>query len=138
VSGTYQGVSGMGPIWSMRTTGPVPFADYAWAGPGAPYGFTVTVSVKGAKVASTSFQRVLSGTALVTQSETLQGNGFVADFAYPAATARRPAMLVLGGSEGGLPSLLLVDMLASHGYPTLGGLASVDGIRGHVGRRDAI
>ena len=34
--------------------------------------------------------------------------------------ARRPAVLVLGGSEGGLPGGLLPALLASSGYPALG------------------
>jgi dienelactone hydrolase len=126
VTGSYQGVFAMGLLWSMRATGPVPLGGYAWSSHAEPglstaFGFTVTVSVRGAKAASTSFQRELSHTALTAQAQTLQANGFIGGFIHPAvAAARRPAILVLGGSEGGLPDSLLVAMLASQGYPVLG------------------
>jgi Acyl-CoA thioester hydrolase/BAAT N-terminal region len=62
VTGNYQGVFAMGLLWSMRVTSPVPLGGYAWSSHAEPglstaFGFTVTVSVRGAKVASTSFQR---------------------------------------------------------------------------------
>ncbi len=45
----------------------------------------------------------------------------IGEFWHPTATSEaRPAVLVLGGSEGGLPGVLLPAMLASAGYPALG------------------
>ncbi|HEY2508913.1 MAG TPA: acyl-CoA thioester hydrolase/BAAT C-terminal domain-containing protein, partial [Streptosporangiaceae bacterium] len=62
-----------------------------------------------------------SHSALVDQTESLQANGFIGEFWHPAATAtRRPAILVIGGSQGGLPGVLLPALLAGHGYPALG------------------
>ena len=120
ISGSYLGISGMGLIWSMRPTGPDPAGSYFWHDT-VPLTFTITVSVHGNTVASASFHRLFSHTALADQMESLQANGFVGEFWHPAVTAeRRPAILVLGGSEGGLPGVLLPAMLASNGYPALG------------------
>jgi dienelactone hydrolase len=55
---------------------------------------------------------------LTRQSETLQGAGFIATFVYPAGSTRHPAVLLLGGSEGGIPSPLSAS-LAVQGYPVL-------------------
>jgi hypothetical protein len=103
----------MGLIWSMRPTGSDPAGAYFWDNT-VPLTFTVTVSVDGNGVASASFRRMLSPVALAGQSESLQADGFVGEFRHSAATAeRRPAILVLGGSEGGLAGVLLPAMLAS-------------------------
>jgi dienelactone hydrolase len=119
-SGSYLGVSGMGLIWSMRPTGPDPAGAYFWNN-ATRLTFTVAVTVHGTKVGSASFQRQFSRGALADQTESLQPDGFVGEFWHPVSTAaRRPAILVLGGSEGGLPGVLLPALLASNGYPALG------------------
>jgi dienelactone hydrolase len=110
----------MGLIWSMRPTGPDAAGAYFW-NITLPLTFVLTVRVHGTKVASTSFRRVFSRTALAEQAESLQADGFVGEFWHRVATSdRRPAILVLGGSNGGLPGVLLPGMLASAGYPALG------------------
>lgn len=125
VSGSYHGVSGMGLIWSMHQVSPgsaaaAGEAGYFWS-LAEPFRFTVTVTSAGTTVASTSFQRRFSAGQLITQQETLQANGFIGEFLQPRDTSvRRPAVLVLGGSEGGLPGILLTGLLASHGYAALG------------------
>jgi dienelactone hydrolase len=121
ISGSYLGISGMGLVWSMHPMGPDPAGAYFWDNT-VPLTFTLTVSVHGNAVASTTFHRLFSRTALADQTESLQANGFVGEFWHPAANTakRRPAILVLGGSEGGLPGVLLPAMLASNGYPALG------------------
>jgi dienelactone hydrolase len=51
---------------------------------------------------------------------TLAGQGFDGCYYSPRASSRpSPAILVLGGSEGGLPCYYRPGLLASHGYPTL-------------------
>jgi dienelactone hydrolase len=125
LSGSYHGVSGMGLIWSMHQVSPgsaaaAGEAGYFWS-LAEPFRFTVTVTSAGTTVASTSFQRRFSAGQLITQQETLQANGFIGEFLQPHETSvRRPAVLVLGGSEGGLPGILLPGLLASHGYAALG------------------
>ena len=51
--------------------------------------------------------------------ESIASPDLVADFIAEPIDEPQPAMLVLGGSEGGLPSGSITGMLAMHGYPTL-------------------
>jgi dienelactone hydrolase len=117
LSGSYQGASGMGLIWSMQPTGPAPDGAYFWGN--SPLTFTVSVNVSGARVASARFQRTFSRVPLAQHDESLGADGFVGQYWQPATSAGRPAIMVLGGSEGGLPTLLPA-LLASNGYPALG------------------
>jgi dienelactone hydrolase len=120
ISGSYHGVSGMGLIWSMHALKPDPAGAYYWRGT-TPLAFTLAVSVHGTRVASASFHRSLSSGVLAETMESLKADGFVGEFLHPAHTVPgRPAVLVLGGSEGGLPDVLLPALLASNGYPALG------------------
>jgi dienelactone hydrolase len=120
ISGSYHGISGMGLIWSMHSLTPDPVGAYFWSG-SAPLAFTLAVSAHGTLVASASFHRKFSAGAIAETMESLTADGFVGEFLRPANTvARRPAVLVLGGSEGGLPGVLLPALLASNGYPALG------------------
>ena len=120
ISGSYRGISGMGLIWSMHALKPDPAGAYFWGGD-TPLAFTLAVSAHGTQVASASFQRKFSAGAIAETMESLPADGFVGEFWHPADTAaRRPAVLVLGGSEGGLPGVLLPALLASSGYPALG------------------
>jgi dienelactone hydrolase len=107
----------MGLIWALRPAGPDPAGAYFWSAD-APREFTVTVRVHGARPASATFRRRLS--PIVGRPETLKADGFIGQFWRPAGiTAHRPAVLVLGGSSGGLPALATA-FLASSGYPALG------------------
>lgn len=118
LSGSYSGVSGMGLIWSMNPAQPPPTGEYDWGS--KPLTFTVSVTASGARVASAEFQRTLSQVPLTQQDESLTTDGFTGQYWHAAkTTTRRPAVLVLDGSEGGMPTLLPA-MLASNGYPALG------------------
>ena len=120
VSGSYRGVSGMGLIWSMHPLKPDPAGGYVWNNT-APFVFTLAVTVRGTRIASASFQRMFSPIPLTQATESLNADGFVGEFLHSSdAVSRRPAVLVLGGSEGGLPGVLLPALLASNGYPALG------------------
>jgi dienelactone hydrolase len=130
LSGSYQGVSGTGPIWSMHVSRPGTAeaendGEFYWGQDGSftfggSFTFTVTVRVNGASVAHTSFQRQLSLLPWTFPRESLAADGFIGRFAQPSGgPRRRAAVLVLGGSEGGLPSPLLAGMLASQGYDVL-------------------
>jgi dienelactone hydrolase len=116
LSGSYHGVSGMGLIWSMQPTGPAPDGAYFWGS--SPSTFTVSVNVNGARVASAGFQRTFSRVPLTEHNESLSADGFVGQYWQAGSAADRPAILVLGGSEGGLHPLLPA-LLASNGYPAL-------------------
>jgi len=115
--GDYSGVDGMGLIWSME---PVSSSatSYAWSDTKA-LAFTLSVALKGSTVASSTFQRRLSGMSVFMRAESLQADGFVGEFFAPTTGVKRPAILTLGGSEGGNSTVLLAQPLAAQGYPTL-------------------
>jgi dienelactone hydrolase len=60
----------------------------------------------------------IGGYAQVVHTE-LKGEGFVADFYCKAGAATKPAILFLGGSEGGRPDLHLPQFFAENGHPVL-------------------
>jgi dienelactone hydrolase len=120
LSGSYTGVSAMGLFWAMRPAGPRPAeSDYFWSG-ARPLSFEISVVVGGHSLASARLSRALSVTALSVQQESLRAAGFYGEYFSPAsAPERRPALLVFGGSEGGLSGTLVAALLAAHGYPAL-------------------
>jgi dienelactone hydrolase len=123
LSGSYTGVSAMGLFWSMQPHGPSPDGAYSWKNTMAS-SFAVSVVVNGRVRASASLSRRPSATGITAERETVAAAGFYGEFFSPAVTGRRPALLVLGGSDGALslggPSTtLLAAMLAAHGYPAL-------------------
>jgi dienelactone hydrolase len=75
--------------------------------------------VHGATRASARLSRRLSRAPVSVTPETLGKTGFYGEFFSPTTTVRRPAVLIIGGSQGGLASMLAADLLAAHGYPAL-------------------
>jgi len=115
--GFYRGVWGMGVIATMQPkTAPAANA-YFW-GTGAQR-FTVSVRAKGHTIASAVFHRSFSRRPVRLQETTLGANGFVGYYWAPSTTGKRPAILALGGSEGGAATYLLAARLAARGYPAL-------------------
>ncbi|MDQ1706432.1 MAG: hypothetical protein QOF18_2798 [Frankiaceae bacterium] len=119
-SGSYAGVHGMGLIWSQVPGARGGDDKYQWNGAGARV-FTVSVRQTGGRTTSAQFRRVLSVGAVSTQSTAAAVQGFAATFSPGVGSGlQHTAVMVLGGSEGGLPSGILERLLAAHGYPTLG------------------
>lgn len=116
-SGAYTGVWSMGLLSMMQPIGKAPAGAYFWRN--RPMRFALTVKVGDKALVSTTFMRRFSRRALRTRSESLSRAGFVGQFVYPATARRRPAILLLSGSEGGIPSPLLSGILAARGYPVL-------------------
>ena len=117
-SGSYLGVWPMGLVVAMRPTRSDPLEEYYWNA-SKPGTFTVTAAVHGRVVATTTFRRGLSAHPLVEDDETVQTAGFFGSYLAPAGTQRHAAVLVFGGSEGGLKTLLLASQLAAAGFPAL-------------------
>ena len=120
LSGSYPGVSAMGLFWAMRPASPRPAeSDYFWSG-ARPLSFEISVVAGGHSLASARLSRALSVTALSVHRESVRATGFYGEYFSPAsAPERRPALLVFGGSEGGLSTTLLAALLAARGYPAL-------------------
>ncbi len=112
-SGSYHGVSAMGLFWSQRLVGAGKAAN----------GSTVTtlvVRAGGHRTGSATVTQTLVGPGVTEDTESLAKAGFVGDYFKPPGSGRGPAVIVWGGSEGGLgESPAWAAMLASHGIPAL-------------------
>ena len=114
LSGTYDGVDQMGLFWSM--TGQIDDGKGLPSFMKTPLTTTVTAEVGGEVVASATLERthLAPGVRVIPVRE----QGLVGTLFRPDGDGPRPAIIVLGGSEGGLwesPAALL----ASHGYVAL-------------------
>ena len=115
VSGSYKGVSSMGLIWSMtpsahKTGRYQPPRDFG------PQTIEFRLMRGSAQLAAASLQQIpiAEGVERVTLHEgALRGTLFL-----PPGKDRHPGVLVLGGSEGGMPTRRAA-WLASHGFAAL-------------------
>lgn len=116
-SGDWSTADPMAPIWSMTTAGR--WDPAAWD---EPFDVELRVADGGEVLAQTTLSR--PGTAPDVTVREVTDAGLVAEYAVPAdlpAGEERPAVLVFGGSEGGLSSgSSTARWLAGLGYPALG------------------
>jgi dienelactone hydrolase len=109
----------MGLISSL-TTRTSSGVGFSWKSAGA-HAFKIDVRVRGTRVTSRTFFRSVPGRVVeepVTTSG-LYGRFYTPSIGPGSPTRKRTAILVLGGSEGGLATGPLLTALAAHGYPTL-------------------
>ncbi len=119
ISGSYIGVDAMGLFWSAvpkagksRVYYFLPFdrPNYRWP-------VQLRAEINGKIVAkATLTRRWLDPKVQVIE---INKNGLVGKFFLPPTPKPRPALLVFGGSGGGLGMQKRAALLASHGYPTL-------------------
>ncbi len=118
ISGSYGNVDAMGLFWSrVPITG-----ERAAAVPGLsddPLTTTLTAeSTDGRHSISHAIRRVYLGTGVTSRA--VDANGFVGKLFEPPGAGPHPALLVLGGSGGGIEwSHEMAALMASHGYVTL-------------------
>jgi dienelactone hydrolase len=116
-NGSYSGVDPMGLFWSYTraTTGAAEAAGDADDEAATPDRWTLTAEVNKTVVArATLRRRNIAADVHVTR---LRSDGLVGIFYEPPGAGKHPAMLVLGGSEGGIPrSAGAAGGLASRGY----------------------
>ncbi|WP_203701905.1 acyl-CoA thioesterase/bile acid-CoA:amino acid N-acyltransferase family protein [Asanoa iriomotensis] len=123
VSGTYSGADGMGLFWSMWPATGDP--ERAWFSPGYPdamgaYEVRLTVTAAGREIAARTVTRQWIAPGVTHRALTPGADGVAGVLFLPAAGAeRRPGVLLIGGSEGGIGSRYDAALLASHGHPTL-------------------
>lgn len=116
LAGSYTGVWRMGLIATMQAhvaTG----ASYVWPD-GIPATFRVT-AIQGRKGIASTLKRERGDAPLLRARLTLQHDGVIGAYYATASDRRRPALLVFGGSEGGLASTQIAASLAAAGYPSL-------------------
>jgi len=118
--GAYTGANPMGLFLFMKPGDP-DAADFST--PAGSYGVTLRARVDGKTVATAVATRQMPLAAGVTVSELrVPADGVYGRMFRPKDTSeRQPALLVFGGSEGGLapPVMLKAALLAAHGYPAL-------------------
>lgn len=123
VSGTYNTVDGMGLFWSMRPPTGDPNSDYfsLHSPESSPsYAVKITVTAHGRQLASRTLTREGAAKGVSARTLTLAHDKVVGEMFLPRpGTPRHPAVLVFGGSEGGVSMKWEAALLASRGYPTL-------------------
>ena len=114
-AGTYASASPMGLVWSMS---PVPGAprDDLPHGILPPAALTLTAELGGSAIATTTVDR-LRLPEDVTRTP-IREHGLVGTLFHPIDDGPRPAVILLGGSEGGLHELDAA-LLANHGFAVL-------------------
>jgi dienelactone hydrolase len=118
VEGSYSGVEPMGLFWSMMPvsgrTAPSSFVYSAT-------GFDATLQVVRASkvVVSRVVHRSAVAAGIRQVDERLADVGFYGEYYAPEVSSARPAIVVVGGSEGGLAVTGIARLLASRGYPCL-------------------
>ena len=120
ISGTYTGVDSMGLIWSVPSLATVDdMTDLDLIG--FLHSSTVTFTARLGKdvVARATVTRYLVTERVMHRS--LRSNGLYGEFYWPKGKTLVPAVLVVGGSEGGLHAYLMREaaLLAAHGYAAL-------------------
>jgi dienelactone hydrolase len=115
VTGDYAGVWGGGLLATLQ---PVHgFHFYAWGT--SPRTFTVSVRTSNGRRAVARARRTWTRFSIATMPMTVARNGFYGVFDTPATARRHEAVLLFGGSEGGLSTGGIAYRLAAHGYPAL-------------------
>jgi Acyl-CoA thioester hydrolase/BAAT N-terminal region len=111
ISGSYVGVAGMGLVWSMQPAGDPRYSSglYFWAHDN-PMSWNVEASIAGKTVAIHTFTRVLLNLPVDRRPVDLDAAGFAGELFTPPPPPREPgihpAILLIGGSEGGIASTL--------------------------------
>lgn len=114
---SYSGVWQMGLLTSMTAPNALPLTDYSWGS--TPRRFELTATTASVKVASVTFTRRWRRGTYTKLTETVAKNGFDATFYAPAGARSEPAVLAIGGAEGGHGSAWLGERLAAAGIPAL-------------------
>ena len=116
-SGGYRGRWGMGLLASLTTSARAPLSVFR---AGATQTFHLEVHGRGQRIGSAIFLRSMPG-AVLDRPVSLDEAGFLGVYeSRKTPGPRMPGILLLGGSEGGLPTGALSRMLAARGYSTLG------------------
>lgn len=117
--GDYSGVHAMGLVWSMLPDQAQKPADAAYYMPRKGAKLSLTALATGRKLAAAAVLRLSRSPDI--REHKLDSHGLVGYFFEPSGHGKHPAVIVIGGSEGGLqPQVAEAALLASHGYAALG------------------
>jgi dienelactone hydrolase len=123
LSGSYTIVDGMGLFWSMTEKPAKPGSTSAAPAPTPPhlvnavqYHYMLTAEVNGKQVTQATMIQDMGSASVVVKD--VAENGALGQFYQPAGAGPFPAVIMLGGSAGGLPNRP-PKVLAAHGYAVL-------------------
>jgi dienelactone hydrolase len=114
LEGSYTECDPMGLFWSMAPASyshRMDFFNQLRA-----YPLALTLEIDGHPITTSRIERTFLSPQVVRQP--IRAEGLVGTLFSPAGASPSPGILVLGGSEGGIPEALAA-LLASHGYATL-------------------
>lgn len=112
--GAYRGVDVMGLFWSMKPTEPVGF--YLFKVDEPKYEIQLELMAAGRTLAeAVATRRKRSKTVVM---EDVKRDDWIGELYLPDSTTRSPGILVIGGSEGGIPRTK-AEQFASKGYAAL-------------------
>ncbi len=111
LEGSYTGCDPMGLFWSMAPASHRHHLDY-FNHLGA-YPTTLTLAIDTHPITSAHIERTFRSSDVEMQP--VREEGLVGTLFHPAGASRSPGILVLGGSEGGIPEAMAA-LLSSHGY----------------------
>jgi dienelactone hydrolase len=114
-NGTYQGRDAMGLFWSMRRAG----TEMYFIPPAGPAAITIQALVSGRVLARARFTRRRAASGIALKTLTLGNDGLVGRFRFRPKASPSAAVLLLGGSQGGLFGREIAQTLASRGVPAL-------------------
>jgi dienelactone hydrolase len=114
LDGSYAGCDPMGLFWSMTPASHPHRMDYF--NHLRAYPMTFTLESDGHPMTTAYLERTFLGSDVEMQP--VRTEGLVGTLFFTASASRSPGILVVGGSEGGLPEPMAA-LLASHGYATL-------------------
>jgi dienelactone hydrolase len=114
IDGTYEGVDPGGLFWSMSPdarTDMRPADDRVTS-----VELELSIELMGYPVGETTMERVFADGV---ETERVERDGLVAEVHRPTSDGPHPGVLLVGGSEGGIPGPQLPMLLASKGYVVL-------------------
>lgn len=118
--GSYAGVSASGLLWSLAPASPRPGQEFAW--PAVPVEFRVEALPADGDRLTATFRRALTSAVTPPRRRDLTkvADGLVGTWLLPpTAGPPAPAVVLLGGSEGGVPDDAEAAELAARGHPVL-------------------
>ncbi|MYW04024.1 hypothetical protein GT354_38225 [Streptomyces sp. SID3343] len=123
LAGTYRGADGMGLFWSMNPVGGDPERSWfrpAWDVSRRSYAVNIVVTGERRRPTTRTLTRRWLADGVGVRLLTPATDGFWGElFLPPPGTPRHPAVLMVGGSEGGASLSEDAALLASRGYPAL-------------------
>lgn len=120
LGGSYLGRHQEGLLWSMLRVRPSTPRSGEFFEPRTTATVTFDVRQQGRLLAARRLVWRGMNPHVKEAESSLADDGFVGIYdTPPVSSKRRPAVLVLGGSEGGSGNVSLARLLASHGYPAL-------------------